>query len=100
MGNRNPAGITPTTIVKEIRDILGSVYEADYVTVPIEPEDPAEELTPEQREKFIGELEESMRDAAKRFEFEKAAHLRDRIKVLKSLGIHEESQVAGPDRSG
>jgi len=36
-----------------------------------------------------------MRDAAKRFEFEKAAQLRDRIKVLKSLGIHEESQVGG-----
>jgi excinuclease ABC subunit B len=79
---------------------LVRIAEGDYVTIPIEPEDPAEELTPEQREKFVGELEESMRDAAKRFEFEKAAQLRDRIKMLKSLGIHEESQVGGPDRSG
>jgi len=37
---------------------LVRIAEGDYVTVPIEPEDPAEELTPEQREKFIGELEE------------------------------------------
>ena len=74
--------------------------EGDYVTIPIEPEDPAEEWTPEQRDKFIAELEESMSDAAKRFEFEKAAQLRDRIKVLKSLGIHEESPVGGPNRHG
>ena len=68
--------------------------------MPLEPEDPAEEMTAEQREKFIAELEESMRDAAKKFEFEKAAQLRDRIKVLKSFGIDEEIQVGGPDRGG
>jgi excinuclease ABC subunit B len=68
----------------------------------VEPEDPAEEWTREQRDKFVSELEESMRDAAKKFEFEKAAQLRDRdrIKVLKSLDIHEESPVGGPNRHG
>ena len=63
---------------------LVAIAEGDYVTVPMEPEDPVEEMTPEQREKFIADLEESMRDAAKKFEFEKAAQLRDRIKLLKS----------------
>src|SRR5580692_4288349 len=92
--------ITPQSIIKPIDMSLVRIAEGDYVTIPIEPEDPAEELTPEQREKFVGELEESMRDAAKRFEFEKADQLRDRIKVLKSLGIHEASQVGGPDRHG
>ena len=92
--------ITPQSIIKPIDMSLVAIAEGDYVTVPVEPEDPAEELTPEQREKFIGELEESMRDAAKNFEFEKAAQLRDRIKMLKSLGIHEESPVGGPDRRG
>jgi len=92
--------ITPQSIIKPIDMSLVRIAEGDYVTVPVEPEDPAEELTPEQREKFIGELEESMRDAAKKFEFEKAARLRDRIKVLKSFDIHEESQVGGPDRGG
>jgi excinuclease ABC subunit B len=57
-------------------------------------------LTPEQREKFIAELEASMRDAAKKFEFEKAAELRDRIKVLKSFGVYEESQAGSAGRRG
>src|SRR5271154_3129879 len=92
--------ITPQSIIKPIDMSLVRMAEGDYVTVPVEPEDPAEELTPEQREKFIAELEESMRDAAKRFEFEKAAQLRDRIKVLKSLAINEDSPVGGPNRHG
>src|SRR5277367_2979246 len=85
--------ITPQSIIKPIDMSLVQIAEGNYVTVAVEPEDPAEELNPEQRDKFVSELEESMRDAAKRFEFEKAAQLRDRIKVLKSLGIHEESPV-------
>ena len=40
-------------------------------------------MTPEQREKFIGELEERMREAARKFEFEQAAQLRDKVKALK-----------------
>jgi excinuclease ABC subunit B len=40
-------------------------------------------VTPEPRERFIGELEERMREAARKFEFEKAAQLRDRVKALK-----------------
>ena len=35
--------------------------------------------------RFIGELEERMREAARKFEFEKAAQLRDRVKALKEL---------------
>ena len=58
--------ITPQSIIKPIDMSLVAIAEGDYVTVPIEPEDPAEEMTPEQREKFIAELEESMRDAAKK----------------------------------
>jgi excinuclease ABC subunit B len=42
-----------------------------------------ENLTPEQRQCFIGELEERMREAARKFEFEKAAQLRDRVKALR-----------------
>jgi excinuclease ABC subunit B len=79
---------------------LVRIAEGDYVTVPVEPEDPTEEMTPAQRDKFIGELEDSMRAAAKKFEFEKAAQLRDRIKSLKSLTVYEESQVGSPDRGG
>jgi len=41
-------------------------------------------LTPEERARFITELEERMREAARKFEFEKAAALRDRVKALKT----------------
>jgi excinuclease ABC subunit B len=92
--------ITPQSIIKPIDMSLVRIAEGDYVTVPMEPEDPAEELTPQQRQKFINELEESMRDAAKKFEFERAAKLRDRIKALKTPNMYEESQVGSSDRGG
>ncbi|MGD0497670.1 MAG: excinuclease ABC subunit UvrB [Bryobacteraceae bacterium] len=76
-------GITPQSIVKPIDMSLVAVAEADYVTVPLEEDEDVEGLTPEQRERFIGELEEKMREAARKFEFEKAAQLRDRVKALK-----------------
>src|SRR5882724_7241829 len=90
--------ITPQSIIKPIDMSLVRIAEGDYVTIPVEPEDPAEEMTPQQRQKFINELEVSMRDAAKKFEFERAAKLRDRIKALKTPNVYEESQVASVDR--
>jgi excinuclease ABC subunit B len=78
--------ITPQSIIKPIDMSLVAIAEADYVTIPVEPEDPVEELSPEQRQQFIQQLEERMRDAAKKFDFEKAAQIRDRIKGLKQVG--------------
>jgi excinuclease ABC subunit B len=77
-------GITPQTIIKPIDMSLVAIAEADYVTISAEPESPAEELTQQQREQLITELETQMRELAKKFEFEKAAQVRDRIKALKS----------------
>ena len=51
-------GITPQSIVKPIDMSLVAVAEGDYVTVPLEDDEEVEDLTPEQRERFIGELEE------------------------------------------
>jgi excinuclease ABC subunit B len=76
-------GITPQSIVKPIDMSLVAVAEGDYVTVPIEEDEDVENLTQEQRIRYIGELEERMREAARKFEFEKAAQLRDRVKNLK-----------------
>jgi excinuclease ABC subunit B len=76
-------GIVPQSIVKPIDMSLVAVAEADYVTVPLDADDEIDSLTPEQRERFIGELEEKMREAARKFEFERAAQLRDRVKALK-----------------
>ena len=77
--------IVPQSIVKPIDMSLVAVAEGDYVTVPLETDEEIESLTPEQRDKFIGELEERMREAARKFEFEKAAQLRDRVKALKTV---------------
>ncbi len=79
-------GITPQSIVKPIDMSLVAVAEGDYVTVPLEADEDVEGLTPEQRIRFIGELEERMREAARKFEFEEAAQLRDRVKALKAVG--------------
>ncbi len=56
--------------------------------VPLEAEDEeVESMTPEERERFLTELEERMREAARQFEFEKAAALRDRLKALKAREV-------------
>ncbi len=81
-------GITPQSIIKPIDMSLVAIAEGDYITVPAEPESPVEEMTPEMREKFLTELEAQMREHAKKFEFEKAAQLRDRIKAIKSKGVY------------
>jgi excinuclease ABC subunit B len=85
-------GITPESISKPIDMSLVAVVEGDYVTIPLDPDpEPGTELTPEQRDALIAELEIKMRQAAKAFEFEKAAQFRDRMKALKASGIYEEA---------
>jgi excinuclease ABC subunit B len=85
-------GITPASIVKPIDMALASIVEADYVTVPVDL--PEEDLTsPDQLDQLIASLEKQMREAAKQFEFEKAAQLRDRIKALKE----KEAAVRGSE---
>jgi len=74
--------ITPASIQKNIGDILGSAYEADYVTVPTVSEEDAEYLAPELLMGIIKDLQKKMKDAAKRLEFEEAARLRDEIRLL------------------
>ncbi len=75
-------GIVPETIVKPIEATLITASEADYFKVPSEVEE-IEDYSPANIEATIARLEVEMRGAAKRFEFERAAELRDRIKVLR-----------------
>jgi excinuclease ABC subunit B len=75
-------GITPQTIIKPIETTLITASEADYFKLPTEVEE-IEDYSPANIEATIKRLETEMRAAAKRFEFEKAAELRDRIKVLR-----------------
>jgi excinuclease ABC subunit B len=73
--------ITPETIKSQIKDILSSIYESDYFTVPAVAEETSEyELS----EDTIRKLESEMKDAAKNLDFEMAAQIRDKIKELKN----------------
>lgn len=82
--------ITPESIKKEIHNVLASIYEADYFTVPAVAE-PEPEYNLKDIPSIIERLRREMREAAQRLEFEKAAELRDRIKRLEAteLGIGE-----------
>jgi excinuclease ABC subunit B len=76
--------ITPQSIIKPVDMTLVAIAEGDYVPVPLEE---AEELVPEDPEKIaelIAKLEAEMREAAKRFEFERAAELRDKARELRA----------------
>ena len=76
-------GITPETIRKEIHNILDSVYEGDYVTVATVQEEAVEYKTVEELDQYITGLENQMKEAATKLEFEEAARLRDEIRDLK-----------------
>jgi excinuclease ABC subunit B len=75
-------GITPRTIVKPIEATLVTAYEADYFKIPLNLEE-FEEYTKDNIDQTIARLEIEMRQSAKRFEFERAAEIRDRIKYLR-----------------
>jgi len=80
-------GITPESIKSSIRELLQTVYERDYYTVPVE-EPTAETFeSPAALQARIGELEARMKEAAKRLDFEHAAELRDRLKALRKQQI-------------
>ncbi|MCI0524218.1 MAG: excinuclease ABC subunit UvrB [Acidobacteria bacterium] len=75
-------GITPQSIIKPIEATLVTAYEADYFKVPVNLEE-FEEYSPEKLAETIAQLDHEMRDAARKFEFERAAELRDKIKYLR-----------------
>ncbi|HEV8202352.1 MAG TPA: excinuclease ABC subunit UvrB [Candidatus Polarisedimenticolia bacterium] len=77
-------GITPESIVKSLDEVFGSVYEADYLKVPIEADGGAEKgKTPAEIEAEVAGLTKEMHAAAEALRFEEAAALRDRIRYLK-----------------
>jgi excinuclease ABC subunit B len=75
--------------------VLARIAEADYVTPPLESEEEVALLSVEQRNALIEDCEKKMREAAKAFEFEKAAQYRDRIKALRAPNPYEKDQAIG-----
>ncbi len=86
-------GITPESIVKNIDNVLASIYEADYLTVPALTDD-EEDIDPAQLPLMIDSLKNEMLAAAKDLDFEKAAELRDRIIVLEELHLGTKKSTA------
>jgi excinuclease ABC subunit B len=92
--------ITPESIVKSVDMELARIVEADYVTVPVDEvaldAATANVKNEAQLAQLLSQLETQMREAAKKFEFEKAAQLRDRIRTLKQrdlAGLFSSSQT-------
>ena len=78
-------GITPESVKKAIHNILGSIYEADYVSVPLISEEKIAYASQEELPAMIGRLKGEMKAAAGELDFEKAAKLRDQIRELTAL---------------
>jgi excinuclease ABC subunit B len=79
--------ITPQSVGKSADMSLAHVIAADYVDVQMEDTGMPEFKSQEQLDTFIAKMEEDMREAAKRFEFERAAKLRDMVKELRTKEI-------------
>jgi excinuclease ABC subunit B len=83
--------ITPMSIIKSVDMDLARIVEADYVTVPLDEgamDAAAANIKNEkQLAEMLQQLESQMREAAKKFEFERAAQLRDRIRSLKQKDV-------------
>jgi len=83
--------ISPMSIIKSVDMELARIVEADYVTVPVNDASldaaTANIKSEQQLAEMLQQLETQMREAAKKFEFEKAAQLRDRIRALKQKDV-------------
>lgn len=83
--------VTPMSIMKSVDMDLARIVEADYVSVPLDDaslDTAASNIKSEaQLAEMLQQLETQMREAAKKFEFEKAAQLRDRIRSLKQKDV-------------
>ena len=77
-------GITPESIVRPVDMSLVAMVEADYADLTNEAEGMPEFQSQVELDAYIAKLEADMRESAKRFEFEKAAKLRDSIRDLRT----------------
>ena len=77
-------GITPMSIIRPLEMGLAGILKADYADLTDETEGMPDFTTQQELDAYIANLESDMREAAKKFEFEKAVKLRDSIKDLRT----------------
>jgi len=88
-------GITPQTISKPVDMSLARIVEADYLPVPAEEDIAQVPTSAGEMQQLLERLDRQMKEAAKVFEFEKAAKLRDRIKALKTRDLFGSVEASG-----
>ncbi len=77
-------GITPESILRPLDMSLAQILKAEYADLTEQDETTPEFHSQQELNIFVAKLENEMREAAKKFEFEKAAKIRDRVKELKT----------------
>src|SRR5216110_1709548 len=77
-------GITPHSIIKSIEEVMSSVYERDYVTLPAVRDGTERFRTQAELDAHVASLQAQMKAAASNLDFEKAASVRDEIKRLRN----------------
>ena len=90
-------GITPESVQSELPSLRDSLYEADYVTVPVAAESA---LSADELAREVEALREKMRAAATDLDFERAAELRDRIKELEEGALLTGYEAAPQSKRG
>ncbi len=79
-------GITPTTIKKDVRDVIRATVAAEEQEEYGDNKKSLANLSGKEKTKAIEQMEKEMKEAAKGLDFEKAAELRDIILELKVGG--------------
>jgi excinuclease ABC subunit B len=79
--------ITPQSVKKSVKNILASIYESDYFTVPAVADIKEEYTSLKEIPDLIKKLKKEMKDAASQLEFERAAEIRDRIQRLEETEL-------------
>ncbi len=80
-------GITPQTVKKSVRNIMASIYEADYLTIPAVSDVEEAYVSIKEIPLMIQKLKTEMREAASHLEFERAAEIRDKIQRLEEMEL-------------
>ncbi len=81
-------GITPQSVVRQLDEVMSSVYERDYMTAPMLVRDGAEIFRSQaELDAHLAGLQEKMKAAAANLDFEKAAALRDDVKRLRNADL-------------
>jgi excinuclease ABC subunit B len=79
--------ITPQTVKKAVRNILASIYEADYLTIPAVADAEEGYVSLKEIPAMIQRLKKEMKESASRLEFERAAEVRDKIQRLEEMEL-------------